>query len=234
MCIERADIREKYAECIMQITEKQNIDASMKYYESGKQLLFEWSEGETYADILFLGTESTDEMQVVHELRRRHIDVEIVLLIKEEVKALEAFDAKVLYCIATKAMAWKRQKTIIHKSLIKAEERAFQYIVLANREKRCKVLLKDIQYFEARNNKITMHYQKRNEPAQEFVFYGMIGKLGHALHNKGFFYPNRSYVVAKSYVKELVKGKMILANDLEVNVGRNQLQKTREELSKVF
>jgi Response regulator of the LytR/AlgR family len=234
VCIVQEEIQTKYLEQFVQIEEEQTINVAIEKYKNGKQLLFEWSEQQQYADILFLEMDKIDGMEIAHELRRRGINLPIVFLTNDKSKIFETFDVGAIYCIDTEEMSWRKQCQLINNALQKAEEYAYQHIIFTNREQECKVLLKDIQYFEVIDHQITMHYQRRNEIEKQFRFCGTIGKLGVALSEKGFIYPHRAYVVSKNYVKQMANGKLILMNDIEIKVGRLRMQEVKEQMSEML
>ena len=232
ICIEQEALRAQYINYLEDMKKEEHLTAELEIFADSKQLLFEWDGTEGYADIIFLGTTKIDELQVAKELRERGVDTSIVLLLKDSTKAVAAFDVKALRCIATNEMTWEEQSNIIKIALHRCEEQIYQQIVFRNRDEICKVSVKDIHYFEAFRHKITVHYQRRHEPPAEFTFIGSIGKLAHILTPQGFLYPGRTYLVAKSYVHQLVKGKLILKNEMEINISRPKSNKIRNEMER--
>ena len=232
ICIEQDELQEKYIGYLEQMKADLRLTAEIETFADSTQLLFEWAAKERYADLLFLGTTNIDELQVASELRRRGVDTAIVLLLQDATKAMAAFDVKALRCISTNDMNWEEQCQIIKTAIHKCETQIYQHIVLKNRDEVCKVLLKDIHYFEIIHHEITVYYRKRNEQPGQFSFRGSIGQFANVLCDKGFLYPNRSYLVAKSYVKQLIKGKLILNNDVEISVGRTKIDEIRAEMAR--
>ena len=231
LCIAQKELQEKYTRYITEFNSELNIDASIENYENGVQLLFEWEDYDRCADLLFIDMDEIDGMQTAVKLREQHIDTLIVFLTSNREKVFDVFDVGAINCILTDEMVWEKQCLIIEKAIYRAEEYANQNIVFKNRRGECKVLLKDIQYFEVFNHQITMNYQRRNEDPEQFMFSGSMGKLGKALQKKGFIHPNRAFVVSMNYIKAAVKGKIVLMNDIEINIGRNKLKEVKEELN---
>ena len=232
ICIEQEQLKNQYISYLEEMKIEANLSAAIKVFNDSKQLLFECEGEEWEADIIFLGTLEIDELQVACELRKRNVDASIVLLLKNGSKAVAAFDVKALRCIDINEMSWEEQSQIIRTAINRAEGQIYQHIVFKNREETCKILLKDIHYFEVFRHTITVYYQRHGEAVGEFAFSGSISKLAMALCEKGFLQPNRSYLVAKSYVKQAVKGKLILENDLEINIGRTKLNEIREKMER--
>ena len=230
VCIEQEAVREKYLGYIRQLADEQHLEMEIDTFESGRQLLFEWSGQECHADIIFLGTREIDELQIAQRLREQDVDTSIVLLLENAEKALAAFDAQVLRCIALDEMDWQEQSRIIEVALQKAKVKSHQHIVLRTSEETCRVLIHDIQYFEMINHKVVVHYQRHGEQPQEFAFRGSIGKLVHILEDRGFVHPNRGYLVAKSYVKQLGAIRMILYNDVEISISKARRNAIKNEM----
>jgi len=231
ICIEQEPLREKYINYIRNLEKEHQSTVEIEVFKSGKQLLFEWASKENYADIIFIETDEIDELQIAHSLREQDVDASIVLLLKDVTKAVAAFDARVLRCIMIDEMDWSEQRHIIKTAIQKCEAKKHQHIVLKTRDETCKISLKDIQYFEMADHKITAYYQRRGEETQAFVFGGSIGQLAHLLGDKGFLNPNRSYLVAKAYIKELTKDKLILHNDSEISISKARRNEIKSEIA---
>lgn len=237
VCLEQEHVKGNYVNYIKRIQEEQNIGMEVTCYKDEKQLLFEWTEAVDLADILFLevnAEKGIDGLAVAAELRERKIHVPIVLVMEDEKYAFDAFDVQALYCVATEKMDDNRQFDIVQKSIKKAIDRTYQHIVFSNREEECRVLLKDIYYFEVIDHRITMHYQRWNETQQTFTFIGSMGKIGQSLRNKGFIFPHRSYVVARDYIKQVTKGTIILMNDLEIGISRARRQEVKKQIEETL
>lgn len=232
ICIEQEELKTQYINYLEDMKKEEHLAAEIKVFANSKQLLFEWDGTESYADLIFLGTTKIDELQVAKELRKRGVDTSIVLLLKDSTTAVAAFDVKALRCIAIEEMSWEEQEDIIKIALHRCEEQIYQQIVFKNRDETCKLSVKDIHYFEAFRHKITVHYRRRHELPAEFTFIGSIGKLAHILTYQDFLYPSRTYLVAKSYVQQLVRGKLILKNEIEITVSRPKLNEIREQMEK--
>ena len=233
ICIEQEELQTQYINYLEDMKKEEHITAEIEVFADSKQLLFEWDGTESYADIIFLGTTKIDELQVAKELRERGVDTSIVLLLKDSTKAVVAFDVKALRCIAINDMTWAEQGNIIKAALHRCEEQIYQQIVFKNRDEICKLSVKDIHYFEVFNHTIIVHYQRRHEQPSEFIFIGSIGKLANILGAHEFLYPNRTYLVAKSYVHQLIKGKLILKNEMKINISRLRLNEIREEMETI-
>jgi Response regulator of the LytR/AlgR family len=231
VCIEQEELKVKYIDYLERLGLQHKQPLEIETFEDSKQLLFEWSDRERYADIIFLGTTAIDELQVAKELRARGVEASIVLLVKDKRAAVDAFALDVLRCISIDDMDWERQRQIIDAAIHRCEEQIHQHIVLKTREETCKILLRDIHYFETANHKATVYYQRRGQKPEEFIFGGSINKLAHILVDKGFVRPNSAQLVAKSYAKQLVKNKLVLQNDVEVSISkmkRNEIKKAME------
>lgn len=231
VCIEQQSVREKYLDYIRQLADEQHLKVEIDTFESGRQLLFEWSGKEQDADIIFLGTREIDELKIAQRLREQNVDASIVLLLENAEKALAAFDAQILRCIALDEMDWQEQSRIIKIALQKAKVQSHQHIVLRTREETCRLLIQDIQYFEMSQHKVIAHYQRHGEQPREFAFRGSIGKLVHILEDRGFVHPNRGYLVAKSYVKQLGANKLILYNDIEISISKARRNAIKNEMT---
>lgn len=234
VCIASDELQKKYEKYINIALEKHDVGATVDYYQSEKELLFEWGDVRRHADLVFLDMDNRNGMKVATELKENKVETNIVFITQNEERAFEAFDAHVLYCVVMDCMDEEAQSRVVEEAILKAETRVGHYIIFANRHQECKVFLKDIHYFEVVNHQITMYYQERGGEEQKFEFSGSIKKIANGLSQKGFLYPHRAYVIAESYVKQMTKGELILMNDLRVTIGRNKRQEVREAMQAIF
>ncbi|MDR0490695.1 MAG: response regulator [Oscillospiraceae bacterium] len=218
MCDDDKMALETYASICSRICSKHGIDAEIKKYESGNDLMFDFDEPkfQNTLDLLFLDISmpGPSGIDIAREARELGFTGIIIFITGSEESYREAFDVGAFHYI-TKGESVQRFEEILLKAVESSRNSDRKEIVLSGWGEIKKLKISSIEYFEIINRIITVHYDN-----EEFEFQGSFQKLEEQLADKGFLRIHRNYLVSLSYIKSMTYNEAVMISGKTLPVGR--------------
>lgn len=196
------------------------IDVIVDVFMSGEELLKSYSNGKY--DIVFLDIEmpAMDGLTVAKKLRCISEDVYIVFLTGHVEYALKGYEVNALRYLK-KPIDINDIREIVNYVVTKQHSKKFLWI--KNSEGEHRVLLSDIIYVEAQDQRIDIVTLKGH-----FLVLGKLNDYEEKFKSEGFFRIHRSYLVALSKIVNISGSEVTVAGGVILPVGRTKEKKFRQ------
>lgn len=208
-----------YADILVGICEKHRIEINIDPYVSGRQMLFELEDSKNRPDLIYLDVAmpGTDGFDTAKRLRESGFDSEIIFLTSSGTAEaiLKAFDVKAFHYIVKDVTENWRFEEIFLQAYEKCRKKNRETLLFSCAGETRKVPVEEIDYFEARDHYIIVHYC-----GEVFEFYSTFGKIENMLAGHGFLRTHRSFIVAQDKIVQFTRKQVELRNGEEIPVGR--------------
>lgn len=193
----------------------QKMDTSFVLYRSAEELLEGMDAGAEF-DVLFLDIEmgGMDGIEAGKRAKNKNSDLILIYLTAYRQYALRAYETRAFRYLL-KPFDEKEAEGLM-KDIYK-EINAFHKLIFRDREKTYFIEISKVIYLEARN-KTTFAYTEDAEYSGQIS----LAEYEKYLEDYGFFRIHRKYLVNSFFIKELRSDSLIVEQDIELPIARNQ------------
>lgn len=203
---------------------KSSNELNIKMFNNAEAFLFDYEENKDY-DILLLDIEmeKLNGIELAQKIRRDNEKVQIIFVTGFSDYISLGYDVSALHYLI-KPVSTDKLHHVLNKA-INILSKKEQNIIIKVDGQNIIIKLNDIIYIESLGHYININTIKK----EEFVIKNGINKFMKEL-NENFVIPHRSYIVNLKYVKIITKNSIILDNDKEIPISKNNF----EQLNKAF
>lgn len=203
---------------------KSSNELNIKMFNNAEAFLFDYEENKDY-DILLLDIEmeKLNGIELAQKKRRDNEKVQIIFVTGFSDYISLGYDVSALHYLI-KPVSTDKLHHVLNKA-INILSKKEQNIIIKVDGQNIIIKLNDIIYIESLGHYININTIKK----EEFVIKNGINKFMKEL-NENFVIPHRSYIVNLKYVKIITKNSIILDNDKEIPISKNNF----EQLNKAF
>lgn len=203
---------------------KSSNELNIKMFNNAETFLFDYEENKDY-DILLLDIEmeKLNGIELAKKIRRDNEKVQIIFVTGFTDYISYGYDVSALHYLI-KPVSTDKLHHVLNKA-INILSKKEQNIIIKVDGQNIIIKLNDITYIESLGHYININTIKK----EEFVIKNGINNFMKEL-NENFVIPHRSYIVNLKYVKIITKNSIILDNDKEIPISKNNF----EQLNKAF
>jgi len=222
---------ETYTKLCHVISEKHNIDAEIKSYGSGNDLMFDLEDPMFYntLDLLLLDISmpGIGGIEVAKKAREFGYSGIVIFITASEDHFREAFDLGAFHYI-TKGESLKRFEEIFLKAVALSNDENRKEIVLSGWGELRRLRISSIEYFEVINRVITVFYDNN-----EFKFQASFQKIEEQMRDYGFQRIHREYLISIPHIKSISFKNVIMQSEKVLPVGRKYYNDLKEAVNKI-
>lgn len=219
LCDDHKENIMSYAGILDRICKKHRIELEIDPYISGNQMLFELEDNKRYPDLIYLDIDMPghDGIATAHRLREYGYSSEIIFLTSSSSTEviLKAFDVQAFHYIVKDETSQEKFEEIFLQVYERCRKKSKETLIFSCAGETRKVFVEEINYFEARDHYITVHYND-----DTFEFYSTFGKIENMLHGHGFLRTHRSFIVAQEKIMQISRNQVELRTGEAIPMGR--------------
>lgn len=229
LCDDNRDSIEKYAQLLIQVAEKNQIETELSCFDSGESLLFHYTDIPEDVDIIYLDImmDKTDGMETARKLRDCKCKAQIVFLTGCEEYVYEAFDVNAIHYLLKNDTSFEKFEKVFLKAADTASDKENERFTFEFDGETGVILLNQIAYFEIWRRLVTVHYGD-GETAK---FYASMEQLEEKLRKKDFVRSHRSFLVHLPYIVKFQRQSLRLRTGEEVPIGVTYMQSLKQTFS---
>jgi DNA-binding LytR/AlgR family response regulator len=231
VCDDNASELEMYSRLCKKISENHHIEAEIKTYKSGSDLLFDLEDPKFFGtlDLLFLdiAMPGVDGVETARCARKVGYSGLIIFITSSDKHYADAFDVGAFHYI-TKGESAQRFEKIFMKAVEMSKELHKEHILLSSWGEFKKIKIRNIYYFEVNGGVTTVVYNN-----DRFDFTGSLSGLEVRLEKCGFQRVHRKYLVSLTHVKSITHTEVIMENGDVLPVGRTHYPELKEEIERI-
>ncbi|MDA3733953.1 LytTR family DNA-binding domain-containing protein [Niameybacter massiliensis] len=224
LCDDNSKFLEQLKERIIEVAEKHALNVHIKFYNNGKELIFNMEDVD--ADIIYLDIEM-DEINGIEtglKLRELGCTAQIIYLTVNKDYVFDSFEVQPLNYLIKANMNTDQFEKVFFKAVEIVQSKEKRYLYFKKNAKIYKIILDEIVYFEVIKRKIVVYY--RNE---KFEYYNSLENLIEEINDKTFIRIHRSYVVHLKFIKYIEKDMVVLVDNETLKIGRKYLNDVKEK-----
>lgn len=230
LCDDDQMMLDTYTKLCQKVSEKHNIDAKIKAYINGSDLMFDLEEPRfrNTLDLLFLDITmpGIDGVEVAREARDLGYNGVIVFITSSKEHYSDAFDVRAFHYLV-KGESAARFEEIFLSAVELSQDANREEVVLSGLGGELKnIKLNSIEYFEIANGVLTVYYD-----SQKFKFLGSLNKLEDQLKDNGFQRIQRNHLVSILHIKSISFNGVTMLDGKELPVGRKYYPDLRNAVS---
>ncbi len=227
ICDDEAPIRELLKDKIEKYYFSQNIEFSIRTFESGGKLL---EQDLDQIDVLFLDVDMPGKngMDTAKEIRRTNKEMLIVFLTAYSEFVFESFKVDAFRYLVKPLKDQELEEVLSavqHKLYVDDEE----YLSFQFQNEMYNVRYSDIIYIEGMRDKIWLYCRD-----DTYRWHGTLKALLELLEGRGFFQVHRSYIINMAKIQKYNSQAVILEGDSEVPISRYKLDAFKDAYIKFW
>ena len=227
ICDDEAPIRELLKDKIEKYYFSQNIEFSIRTFESGGKLL---EQDLDQIDVLFLDVDMPGKngMDTAKEIRRTNKEMLIVFLTAYSEFVFESFKVDAFRYLVKPLKDQELAEVLSavqHKLYVDDEE----YLSFQFQNEMYNVRYSDIIYIEGMRDKIWLYCRD-----DTYRWHGTLKALLELLEGRGFFQVHRSYIINMAKIQKYNSQAVILEGDSEVPISRYKLDAFKDAYIKFW
>lgn len=224
ICDDQDVFREKIKEKIYRICRNENIEIQIDFYKSGKDLVNSLKENNFVYDILFLDIlmNEINGIETAREIRSFDSRIQIIFCSSSSDYILQGYDVEALgYLI--KGEEDIKFKELLMRAIEKIHRTYEEYILINLKNTVRTIYLKDIEFIEVFNRKISIHTTK-----EVIEFNGKMQHMIEILKDKNFIQTHRAYLVNISKIKDISTNTIRVKSGKEILLSRLRSKEVKE------
>ncbi len=228
LCDDNHNSIEKYAQILLRVAEKNQIEIELFCFDSGESLLFHYSDAPEEVDIIYLDIlmDKTNGMETACKLRHSRCSAQIIFLTSCEEYVYEAFDVNAIHYLLKEDTSIDKFEEVFLKSAEAVSKKEDERFTFEFNGETGVISMEQISYFEIWKRLVTVHYG-HGETAK---FYATMEQLEEKLHENNFVRSHRSFLVHLPYIVKFQHQTLLLRTGEAVPIGVTYMQ----SLKKVF
>lgn len=189
-------------------------EIQIRLFSSGKDVLTAVERNRFDCDLLLMDIHmpKPDGMELVHELRNRQLDIDIIFVTRSQEHIFEGYTCKAFSYIL-KPFTMERLAEELNRYMDELENTS-ECLNVSTQGMTQRIPLSEIYYIESDKRKIILHTKK-----ETIEFYEKMETMEKLLEKKGFFRCHQSYMVQKRFVTEFGRSGITIA-DYTIPVSR--------------
>ena len=221
-----------YVGLCRKICKKHHIDAAVKEYISGSDLMFDLEDPKFHntLDLLFLDINmpGLSGVEVAKEARRCGYNGVIIFITASDEHYSDAFDIGAFHYIR-KGDSASRFEEIFLRAAEMSRTINQKEISLSGWGEIRKINVNSIYYFEVVNRVIHVYYDD-----EVFRFQGNLSLLEEQLADAGFMRVHRNFLISLSHVESITFKNVYMTNGKELPVGRTRYGDLKEAVKRML
>ncbi|PZD96524.1 DNA-binding response regulator [Paenibacillus sambharensis] len=234
VCDDDGQQRERVRQLLLALSVKAGIDYEAEEFESGEQLLAHYADGKAPFHILILDIEMNglNGIQTARKLRelKRHQE-QIIFLTSYAEYMLDSFDV-----ITFQYLIKPVEPEIFEAKLMKLcryfEEREPDILIIKSGYDEVVLRHSDIIAIEAAKSLTVKSKLKFTTTDAVYDGRGLISSYAAALKNSKFLQIHRSILINLHHVYKFSGSKVVMANGMELPIGRSKVQEVKDTCTK--
>lgn len=229
LCDDDEILIKKYEGYLIGFLEEYNIEAQLKLFTSGEQLLFYIEDTSQYPDIVILDIIMKDinGIEVAKELRRKRYNTQIIFLSSDESFVFDSFNYSPLNYLLKENLSYTKCKEVLMRAIELYEKKNREIVMIKSGRSILPIELNDIIYAESSNRIILLNCKDNT-----YQFYSTLSNLEIKLVDKRFLRVHRSFIVNLNYIKKMDHCEITLNNLTKIPIGVTYMKNLKKEYAR--